>query len=185
MRSSSLSALVILCVSSFGAAETEAERKALKEAEAEVAAEVAARPSLGVTAEQAVIKANATAKARKIDFRFEKHKEAEDSVQYTHGDPENLVLQFVGPKGEKPFGAMLIARGDGTAKSGTNIVTAMLLTIRGVDPGITQEKANEIALRLVNEASKGGNPKADGVACRFSATMSPQIGFIFSVDPLE
>jgi len=70
-------------------------------------------------------------------------------------------------------------------KSGQDILHAIILTLRGVDPQITQERANEIAITFVKEAAAGESPKEKGVACSFSASMSPQIGFMMSVDPIK
>lgn len=163
--------------------ETEAEKKALQEAKAEVAAENANKPTLLVTAEQAVIKANATAKARGTDLSFVKLPQKPSGPQYSIGKPEFGVLSFIQTDGKKPNSALFLAKLEGG--DALNIMAAMILVFRGVDPELSHEKATEISLLFADKIKEGVPLEAEGVACKFSAHISTEVGFLVSVEPLR
>jgi hypothetical protein len=141
------------------------------------------RRPLPVSITKTVETANALSKAAKSGLKLTKYKEDETSVQYSAGDPQRMVLSFMRKDKDIARGAFLIAAGDGTLKSGTDIVLGIIFTIRASDPKMGETEAAKMAMQMVEKANAGESAKAEGDACSFSLTRSDQVGTIFTVDP--
>ena len=131
---------------------------------------------------QMVSRINEIAVSKGMGFRLTERATAEGSVRYKAG--AHATVSFLSSDGERCHGAFLVAKGDGSASSGTEIALASATLLLAADPKLNNDQAGKAVTRMITEASETGNTaKADGHACSFSVTFIPNTAVIFTVDP--
>lgn len=83
---------------------------------------------------------------------------------------------------------LYIGTGDGTVKSGSNIITGIIFTIAAIKPEWEPSKRGDVMRRLGLLGNDGNLPKSsqtvmDGV--QFTFSFSQEIGVMLGIDPLK
>ena len=83
---------------------------------------------------------------------------------------------------------LYIGTGDGTVKSGANIITGIIFTIAAIKPEWEPSKRGDVMRKLGLLENDGNLPKSsqtvmDGV--QFTFSFSQEIGVMLGIDPLK
>lgn len=157
---------------------------------AEAAKPVVQPMSLGFTPEQLRTRFNEQAKARDVEYRI-----SGVTLQPGSAESDKWVYSFTNRIGflattNKPRGDLrsvtYMASGDGTAQSGVHILFALLTLIHAIDPALSNETANQMALALLSVAkNKGATVERIANGIRYGAGFVEGAGLIVAINAVQ
>ena len=129
---------------------------------------------------------NATAKSYDSEQRAN-IEEQKDGLAMLVMSTSNGALVSTNAEG-KISSILYIGTGDGTVKSGANIITGIILTIAAIKPEWEPSKRGDVMRKLGLLGNDGNLPKSsqtvmDGV--QFTFSFSQEIGVMLGIDPLK
>lgn len=129
---------------------------------------------------------NATAKSYDSEQRAN-IEEQKDGLAMLVMSTSNGALVSTNAEG-KISSILYIGTGDGTVKSGANIITGIILTIAAIKPEWEPSKRGDVMRKLGLLGNDGNLPKnsqtvMDGV--QFTFSFSQEIGVMLGIDPLK
>ena len=129
---------------------------------------------------------NATAKSYDSEQRAN-IEEQKDGLAMLVMSTSNGALVSTNAEG-KISSILYIGTGDGTVKSGANIITGIILTIAAIKPEWEPSKRGDVMRKLGLLGNDGNLPKSsqtvmDGV--QFTFSFSHEIGVMLGIDPLK
>jgi hypothetical protein len=143
--------------------------------------------SMGITPEKLQQRFNAAAAARKQEYRI-----ANINIKPSTPAADMWVYQFTNRIGlfvmvNRPAGDVrsisYLASGDGTTKSGGEIIFVLSLLVRAIDPALGDESASRLTLDLMGATKipNGVERTVNGV--RYGAHFVPGTGMIVAINP--
>ncbi|WP_462400888.1 hypothetical protein [Desulfovibrio piger] len=144
------------------------------------------KPCFNLTVKEFASNYDATAKSCDSEQRVNIAKQEEATTMLVMST-SNGALVSTNTEG-KISSILYIGTGDGTVKSGANIITGIIFTIAAIKPEWEPSKRGDVMRKLGLLGNDGNLPKSsqtvmDGV--QFTFSFSQEIGVMLGIDPLK
>jgi len=145
--------------------------------------------SLGFTAKQFQERFNVAATTRSFEYRIngvdiKPSTEIADQWQYAFSNRIGF-LATVNRSDRTVRSFTYMASGDGSLKSGADIMLVLSLLIRSIDPALTNETANELMLDLMEAVKGESSVERVRNGIRYGSLNMPTVGFIVAINPVQ
>jgi len=167
--------------------DTPKEKAAAAKREAEflknVQRSLANKPTFTRSVDQVLADYRKFSKMDKLGLTFSKHKVDKDGTQIAVNDPELIIISFMTVGKKNPHTAMMFAKGDGTLRSGGNVLLAASCFLRGLAPELDAREAGQVLLQMMDDDKKGDSGKYEGKSVKFTASYIKGMGFMMTAEP--